>query len=230
MNHINVCLMVTACITSKGNLNLADFFVVTIDSTGAAEIVYDDTSNGLIQTAAGLVEPPHFVDHPGAGVITIARQSSGLGLFGTAVTGPSNAPVSGLADPSGDALFPVIGGGGQSGMYILGTSLQLSDDHRFLNVTTKVVDLSNPTGTTAAIAGTTNLQYVTRWQFGNTIYYAAMENTAANRPSFYAGKAQSIDLCSVSACFPHVLTYPEPHFGGNAESGTINCPATPSPP
>src|SRR5439155_2462009 len=114
-------------------------------------------------------------------------------------------------------------------MDILGTSLQLSDDHRFLNVTTKVVDLSNPTGTTAAIAGTTNLQYVTRWQFGNTIYYAAMENTAANRPSFYAGKAQSIDLCSVSACFPHVLTYPEPHFGGNAESGTINCPAPPSP-
>jgi hypothetical protein len=55
-----------------------------------------------------------------------------------------------------------------------------------------------------------------------------MENTAANRPTFYAGKAQSIDLCSVSACFPHVLTYPEPHFGGNAESGTINCPATPS--
>ena len=229
MHYNDICLMGTGCITSQGNRNLADFFVVTIDSTGAAEIVYDDTSNGLIQTAAGLVEPPHFVDHPGAGVITIARQSSGLGLFGTAVTGPSNAPVSGLADPSGDALFPVIGGGGQSGMDILGTSLQLSDDHRFLNVTTKVVDLSNPTGTTAAIAGTTNLQYVTRWQFGNTIYYAAMENTAANRPSFYAGKAQSIDLCSVSACFPHVLTYPEPHFGGNAESGTINCPATPSP-
>ena len=228
MHYNDICLMGTGCITSQGNRNLADFFVVTIDSTGAAEIVYDDTSNGLIQTAAGLVEPPHFVDHPGAGVITIARQSGGPGLFGTAVSGPSNAPVSGLADPSGDALFPVIGGAERSGMDILGTSLQLSDDRRFLNVTTKVIDLSNPGATALSITGTNFLHYVTRWQFGNTIYYAAMENTVANLPTFYAGKAQSIDLCSVSACFPHVITYPEPHLGGMSESGTINCPATPS--
>src|SRR5207302_9239516 len=175
MHYDDICLMGTGCITSQGNRNLADFFVVTVDSTGAAEIVYDDTSNGLIQTAAGLVEPPHFVDHPGAGVITIARQSSGLGLFGTAVTGPSNAPVSGLADPSGDALFPVIGGNVQRGMDILGSSMQLSADGGTLNVSTRVIDLSNPAGTAAAIAGASNLQYVTRWQLGNTLYYAAME-------------------------------------------------------
>src|SRR5207248_3732074 len=199
MHYNDICLMGTGCITSQGNRNLADFFVITIDSTGAAEIVYDDTSNGLIQTAAGLVEPPHFVDHPGAGVITIARQSSGLGLFGTAVTGPSNAPVSGLADPSGDALFPVIGGNVQRGMDILGSSMQLSADGGTLNVSTRVIDLSNPAGTAAAIAGASNLQYVTRWQLGNTLYYAAMENTLANQPTFYAGKTQSIDLCSVSA-------------------------------
>src|SRR5207302_609558 len=124
--------------------------------------------------------------------------------------------------------FPVIGGGEQSGMDILGTTLRLSDDRRFLSVTTKVIDLSNPGATALSITGTNFLQYVTRWQFGNTIYYAAMENTLAKRPTFYAGKAQSIDLCSVSACFPHVITYPEPHLGGNSESGTINCPATPS--
>src|SRR3989454_8966896 len=119
MHYNDICLMGTSCITSQGNRNLADFFEVTIDSFGAAEIVYDDTSNGLIQTAAGLVEPPHFVDHPGAGVITIARQSAGPGLFvDKAVTGPSNAPVSGLTDPSVDALFPVIGGGERSGMDI----------------------------------------------------------------------------------------------------------------
>jgi len=90
-----------------------------------------------------------------------------------------------------------------------------------------VVDLSNPIGTAAAIAAT-NVQYVTRWQFGNTLYYAAMENTVLNPPTFYAGKVQSIDLCSVSACFPHVLTYPEPSFGGTTEAGTIVCPETPS--
>ena len=228
MHYNDICLMGTGCIESQGNRNLADFFVITIDATGAAEIVYDDTSNGLIQTAGGLVTPPGFVDHPGAGVITIARQSSGLGLFGTAVTGPSNAPVGGLTDTSGDALFPVIGGNVQRGMDILGSSMQLSADGGTLNVTTRVIDLSNPAGTAAAIAGTSNVQYVTRWQFGNTLYYAAMENTVANQPTFYAGKTQSIDLCSVSACFPHVLTYPEPSFGGTAEPGTITCPAAPS--
>jgi hypothetical protein len=63
---------------------------------------------------------------------------------------------------------------------------------------------------------------------GNTIYYGAMENTSLNRPIFYAGKAQSVDLCSVSACFPHVITYPEPGLGGSRENGSINCPSVPS--
>jgi hypothetical protein len=69
---------------------------------------------------------------------------------------------------------------------------------------------------------------VTRWQMGNTIYYAAMSNTGANQPAFYAGAAPSVDLCSVSACFPHVITYPEPGLGGAAEPGSVSCPASPS--
>ena len=226
MHYDDICLMGTGCITSQGNRNLADFFEINIDSTGAAEIVYDDTSNGLIQPA--FTPTSGLVDHSGAGVITIARQSSGLGLYGTAVTGPSNAPVGSLADPAGDALFPVIGGANVKGMDVVGTSLQLSADGSTLSVTARVIDLSNPAATALAIAGTSNLQYVTRWQFGNTLYYAAMENTPANQPSYYSGKVQSLDLCSVSACFPHVLTYPEPGFGGTAESGTVTCPAMPS--
>jgi hypothetical protein len=237
MHYDDICLMGSACVTSQGNRNLADFFVITADRTGAAEIVYDDTSNGLsqpgftptIQIING--KPIQFVDHNGAGVITVARQSSGIGLLGSPVSGPSNAPVGGLTDPAGDALFPVIGGTNQRGMDIRSSSLQLSPDGQTLSVRMQVVDLSNPALTAASITGSTNLQYVTRWQMGNTIYYAAMENTAANRPSFYAGAAQSIDLCSVSACFPHVLTYPEPGAGtftGKTESGTIVCPASPS--
>src|SRR5205814_178239 len=69
---------------------------------------------------------------------------------------------------------------------------------------------------------------------GNTIYYAATENIGANTPTFYAGKAQSIDLCSVSACFPHVIVYPEQPYApasgdsGLGETGSITCPASPS--
>jgi hypothetical protein len=98
---------------------------------------------------------------------------------------------------------------------------------RPLTVTTKVVDLSNPAAT-AGVVGGPDLQYVTRWQMGNTIYYAAMENTSGNSPTFFAGRARSVDLCSVSACDPHVLTYPEAGTGGTTEPGQVSCPPAPS--
>src|SRR5207247_451560 len=141
MHYDSICLAGTGCIQSQGNRNLADFFVVSIDRSGAAEIVYDDTSNGLVQ--------PGFT--------------------------PGNQ---------------------------------------------QLVDLSHASGTSVAVAAPL-LHYVTRWQMGNTLYFAAMQDTAANQPTFYAGKTQSVDLCSVSACFPHVLTHPEPGLGGTQESGTV---------
>jgi hypothetical protein len=227
VHYNDICLQGTGCVTSQGNRNLADFFTVTIDHTGAAEVLYDDTSNGLAQqgfTPSG----NQTVDHAGAPLVTLARQSSGPGLFGTAVSGTSNAPASGISDPSGDALYPVIGGTELQGMDVVGSSVALSGDGKTLAVTTKVSDLTNPAATAAAVPGTSLLQYVTRWQMGNTIYYAAMSNTGANQPAFYAGAAPSVDLCSVSACFPHVITYPEPGLGGAAEPGSVSCPASPS--
>jgi hypothetical protein len=226
MHYDDVCLQGSGCIESQGNRNLADFFEVNIDASGAALIVYDDTSNKLVQ-------PPNtctvqVADHCGAGVITVAHQASGPGLFGSNVSARSNAPVTGMSDATGDALYPVIGGTGVPGMDIVSSSVAPSADGQTLNVTMQVADLSNPAAAIVAIPGATNLQYITRWQMGNTVYYAAMENTAANQPIFYAGKEQTIDLCSVSACFPHVLTYPEPGggtFTGTAESGSISCPA-----
>jgi len=225
MHYGSICLTGTGCITIQGNRNLADFFEVTIDSSGAAEIVYDDTSNGLVQPGF-TPDNQQLVDHAGAPLVTILRQSSGPGLFGTQVSGSSNAVRSGLSDTTGDALYPVNGGGAIPGMDITNASIGLSSGT--LTITLKVANLSTPATTIATLPGATNLQYVTRWQMGNTIYYAAMENTAANQPVFYAGAARSVDLCSVSACFPHVLTYPEPAFGGSTERGSIVCPASPS--
>jgi hypothetical protein len=224
VHYNDICLQGSGCVTSQGNRNLADFFKLTVDHSGAAEVVYDDTSNGLAQ--AGFTPGGNqTIDHAGAPLITVARQSSGPGLYGTDVSGTPSTPVTGLADASGDARYPVIGGTDVPGMDVLGSSLTLSGST--LTVTTKVVDLSHPADT-ASVVGGPFLQYVTRWQMGNTLYYAAMENTSSNSPTFFAGKAQSVDLCSVSACDPHVLTYPEPGQGGTAEPGRISCPPTPS--
>ena len=231
MHYDGICLLGTGCITAQGNRNLADFFEINIDHSGAAEIVYDDTSNGLIQPGFA-PSNQQLADHAGAGVVTVARQSSGIGLYGKPVSGPSNAPVGGISDTAGDALYPVIGGTNVRGMDIVGSGLNLSTDGQTLNVITQVVDLSNPAATSLALTAPL-LHYVTRWQMGNTIYYASMQNTAANMPSFYAGAAQSVDLCSVSACFPHVITYNEPMatpptVSGFPETGSVQCPASPS--
>jgi len=139
-----------------------------------------------------------------------------------------------MSDPGGDALYPVIGGTNVPGLDLTGNKLSLSASGT-LTVTMKVADLSarGVAAAAAAVTGAQFLQYVTRWQMGNTIYYAMMETTpaqaAAGQYHFYAGQAQSIDLCSVSACDPHAIYYPEaPATGGNTETGNVTCPATPT--
>ena len=227
MHYQDVCQDGTGCITVQGNRNLADFFSVTIDQRGAAQIIYDDTSNGLFQSG---FEPSgnQTLDHAGAPLVTIAHQTSGLSLYGKPLRGPSDAPVAGISDRAGDARYPVVGGSEVAGLDLLGTSLALNPAAKTLTITDRVLDLSNPAATAAQIPGTAVEQYVTRWQMGNTIYYAAMSNTAANQPEYYAGAAQSVDLCSVSACDPHMLIYPEANLGGTTETGAVKCPGTPS--
>lgn len=237
-NHFNsICLLGTDCITAQGDRNLADFFTVTIDHTGAAEVEYDDTSNGLIQT--GFTPTSGLADHPGAPLVTIARQNGGLGLYGKSVSGlpsePTSAPAPGMKDAAGDALYPVIGGHNVAGFDLTANRLSVSRSGA-MTVTMQVGDVSAAGASAAsqAVPGAQFLQYVTRWQMGNTIYYAMMETTPAQAAlgqySFSAGQAQSIDLCSVSACDPHVIYYPEaPAPGGHAETGTVSCPAAPSP-
>ncbi len=226
-NHYqDICLQGTGCISSQGNRNLADFFSLTIDRSGAAEIIYDDTSNGLAQPGF-TPKNGQLADHKGAPVVTVARQASGMGLFGRRVSGPSRAPVAGMRDRPGDARYPVIGGKKVPGMDILQSSMSLS--RHTLTVTMKVANLKTPSRTAARIPGTQLMEYVTRWQKGNRLFYAGMSVTPSGSRSFYAGRTKSVDLCSVSACFPHLLVYSEAGHGGRREKGKVSCPAKPSP-
>ncbi|HZU75508.1 MAG TPA: hypothetical protein VFA70_02020, partial [Dehalococcoidia bacterium] len=257
-NHYDsICLAGTGCITQQGDRNLADFFTVTIDHSGAAEVEYDDTSNGLEQV--GFTPGNGLFDHAGAPVVTIARQDGGPGLFGSDVTlrpnEPSSAPTTGQYDASGDALYPVIGGTNVPAFDFTNSKtlqndanqLSLNASHTTLTVQMHLADLS-ATGLLSAVQkvpGAKLLQYVTRWILcapyagpgtsGNCkIYYAEAEVQVIGGTvgffQFYAGQAASIDLCSVSACDPHVETYPDaPSFnsggtqvGGFTVSGTAN--------
>ena len=50
---------------------------------------------------------------------------------------------------------------------------------------------------------------------GKTLYHAGVDQDAGGgAPTFYAGKTQSTDSCSVSACDPHTLDYVAPPLQG----------------
>jgi hypothetical protein len=218
MHYDDICMLGTGCITEVGNRNLADFFQVTIDNDGRARVIYPDTSNRLMQYS----EP---LDHPGAPLVTVATQSTGLDAWtGRPLrAGESAAPVSGISDPGRDALFPVLGGVPVDGMDVRDVALALHGDTLDITVTTAGGSL----GDGAATAGGTAGQLVVRWQTGDTLYYAAVEEPAgSDSATFYAGPTQSVDLCSVSACKPNYLVYPAPPAGGTAIDGTVTATDT----
>ena len=259
-HYDSICLTGTGCITSQGDRNLADFFTVILDHTGAAEVEYDDTSNALIQNA--FTPAAGLADHPGAPVVTIARQDSGLGLFGTTVSPRPNEPLAtpstGQADPGGDALYPVIANStnnaanqpaldfvNNSATGGLANQLSLSSDNSTLTVKMSLADLSAAAISSAAsaVTGAVYLQYVTRWiqcgaypgvgSAGNCPIYYAMAETqvVGGQPgpfTFFAGAANSVDLCSVSACDPHVEVYPDATAlnGAGTQTGGFSVPGT----
>ena len=233
MDLQDVCLSGSTCIANSppGNRNLADFFQVRTDSTGAAMIVYVDLGNLYCQPNFCDALGPLGFDHKGSELVTIARQSSGPGIKddgagnGLLVTGPSNAPVPGLADAAGDARWPVFGGANIPEMDIVHHGLATNGQTLTVTMTTAgdPRKSSGPLATTNCVSASCNTEYVTRWQMGQDLYYAMYESGGVSS-GFYAGKSQTIDDCSVSACDPHTTVYPE----GTAETGNVECPSAPS--
>lgn len=228
--HYNsICISGTGCITSQGDRNLADFFEVTLDPDGRAHIVYPDTSNGLIQT--GFSPGDGLADHHGAPLVTTVTQMTGRNAWTGAPLSATETrdPSSTISDPTKDSLVDkALGGTYAQGADI--TDVAVSQDSSNLVFTVKTAGSS--LGAAAQAAQAAFGQLVIRWQSGNTLYYAEAEQPAAPEPvgsaatQYYAGATQSIDLCSVSACEPHYLTYPGAANGGNSVTGTTTSDAS----
>jgi hypothetical protein len=208
MHYNDICLAGTGCIASVGNRNLADFFKIVLDNAGRARIVYADTSNALME-----VDTPEGASHAGAPVDTVATQSTGLNAWTgqpLAALEPT-APIGGVSDPDGDALWQPLGGPKLSSADITGVTMTHEGDNLVIKVGIKegrLSDVATATDTPAA-------QLVVRWQVrgtpttGDPIYYAQVEEAAAsNTPVGAAGPARTVDLCSVSACKPNYVVYP----------------------
>ena len=233
MHYGTICLSGTACIAQQGNRNLADFFEVTIDPrNGALAIVYNDTSNELVQTIPGtdipIPEPiDGIADHRGAPVVMLLRQNGGIGLYGKPIAGPAAFGAGALSGAKGNARFdPVYAKDEVPGLDA--RSVTLSRDGDDLVFRMAITSLDDPTGT-LSITGAQALNYIVRWVgepidsptgTRNPIYYAAVE-VGDGDPTFFAGTARSVDLCSVSGCFPHTIEYPAPPLGGSTVTGRL---------
>ena len=211
MHYNDICMLGTGCITATGNRNIADFFQVVIDNDGRARIVYDDTSNGIV-SAAGAVEA---ADHSGAALVSVVTQQTGLNAWTGKPLKPteSRAPIDGVRDAVGDARYPILGGSKVDGADIEKVALAKAGDNLKITVTTRHGSLADA----AQAAAAPWARLVVRWQMGNTLYHAGVDEDAAgaNR-TFYAGRTQSTDSCSVSACDPHTLDYVAPPLAGAA--------------
>jgi hypothetical protein len=214
MKYNDICLLGTGCITEIGNRNLADFFQVTLGPDGRARIVYDDASNGLMQPNF-----PEEIDHAGAPLVSVVTQSTGLNAWtGEPLTAvETTAATKGVTDPVGDALWEPLGGTNLPGLDIKGTALSLDGSTLHVKITTEGDSIADAATTARALFG----QLTVRWQMGNALYYASVEQPASGGAlSWYAGASSTVDLCSVSACDPHYITYPAPPAGGTAVTGT----------
>jgi hypothetical protein len=201
MHYNDICLLGTLCISGQGNRNQADFFKLVVDPfDGRARIIFTDSSNRLSQ--AGGTDTA--ADHQGAALDTVVTQNTGL----SALTGKplkpyeSTAPISSITDPTEDALYKPLGGSNVPGADITSVSVAKSGSDIVLTVKTRG-DLA----TVASRAATPNAQVVVRWQMGDVLYFAAADATSAGTISYYGGKTDAVDLCSVSGCKPNYLTY-----------------------
>jgi hypothetical protein len=202
MHYNDICMLGTLCITAEGNRNQADFFKLIIGTDGRARIIYTDSSNRLSQA----VGTDSGADHQGAALDTVITQERGLDALTGEPLKPreSTASRSSIDDPKGDALFKPLGGTNVPGADIR----RLSVTRKGNDLVVKVVTAGSTLGAAAQAGGAPYAQLVVRWQLGDVLYHAGVEEDAAtSTPTFYAGETKSVDLCSVSGCKPNYLTY-----------------------
>jgi hypothetical protein len=210
-----ICQGGIGCTANNGDRTMADFLAVAIDRTGAARIVYDDTTN----------------QHHGAAVFE-ARQIAGPGAFGKRIRG--TAPANPMADPIGDAEFPHYSptGPGTDQPAMDFTRVAMSQpDADSLRITMTVSDASILTPP----VGAESIIWLTRWQSAAVgdggeasfrIFYAGAKSVAGAPPAFFSGTGTSANDAGVpgNGCITttpracKIVLYP----AEKAQTGTFN--------
>jgi len=187
MHFGQICQEGIGCTTSNGDRSMADFFTVTVDGSGAAQIVYDDTTN----------------QHHGASLF-VARQVSGPSVFDTKIS--RAVPKNPVSDPKGDAQWPHYAPGVGAGPNVPAmdfTAAELSQPQPdVLRVRMRVANAASllpPRGADAIV-------WLTRWQALSVgdggepsyrIFYVGARSVGGADPTFFSGSGTSASPAGV---------------------------------
>ncbi|HET9690590.1 MAG TPA: hypothetical protein VFP61_05525 [Acidimicrobiales bacterium] len=189
-----ICLSGLGCTTDTGpagDRNLGDFFRVALDPSGRAVISFADGNNKLgadvpSGAANGGVANPSLAE--------FVQQASGPSLYSSVGTVPPVAvPTGSVTVAPHDVVVPVNAPAGVAtptpSLELLGSSVDYADaTHLHVHLDVADLDTTAPATTTGGPVAT----YLTRWNSGGSIYYAAAE-LAGGQWSYFAGEAAPVE-------------------------------------
>ncbi len=176
MHYGQICNQGIGCSTTGGDRQMADFFGITYDPSGAIRIVYNDTTN----------------QHNGAALYEV-RQLQGKTPKGGSVN--RAVPNNPMTDATGDAQWPHYSptGAGPNFSQLDLTNLQLSQPSsstlRVRMTVSNLASLAAPPGKTSAV-WLTRFQALSLGDFGEEsyrIFYVGAESTGGLTPQYFAG-------------------------------------------
>ena len=226
-----ICTFGISC-TTGGDRGLLDFLSVVADPSGAADVSWANSANTNYQNSSSTLAEPQS-----SAVVVFAKQVSGPGLYGSAISGP--VPLLNSAAGSADSYF--AGNGAEtaapanSNVDIVSSSIAADpgkdsdgDNDNYLLVTMKVGSLSSLLVPSLGTDADHVLIWLTRWEVPvaspsvtdqGHFFYAAMESDNGAAPTFYDGET----VCGVFTDHCKDINYPPGHTitGSYTTSGTI---------
>jgi hypothetical protein len=213
-NHYGtICEFGIAC-TTGGDRGLLDFIQVQVDPSGAADVAWADGAND------------DFNGGETSAIVDFAQQTSGPGLYGGNVSGPT--PLIGAAPGSPASYYAANGSetaaASNGNMSIVSSSVARGASS--YTITMKVGSLAGLLPDPSL--GGTDAIWLTRWELPNPnpttasqghVFYAAMESDDGGAPTFYDGDS----TCGAATTHCKTLAYPPQHTitGSYTPSGTI---------
>ncbi|MFN2582509.1 MAG: hypothetical protein ABR498_07195 [Candidatus Dormibacteria bacterium] len=167
-----------------GNRNLLDFFEVTHDANGMADVVYNDDGNQM------------FAAWPGGPFDMVARQVGGPSLYNAvgSLNGATPTDVSSVNDPAGDGQYPTSDTSIDS-LDLLQAGASLKDPST-VEVTFTVKNLSSAfqqlaTNAPTEAAGATGITYLLVWKYNNDVWFTSAKVDPSGNFTYWAGRPQS---------------------------------------